>query len=134
MQYAICIVKRSSIAWWTGKSWSGSLGEAKLFDNCSQRQRKIQHIYQHIDGIASVVSVNPERSGEASKKQDSAILDTFGVRVACRMAYRVKNLLLRKGLDSDDKIRQTPDYKLWEIRGLGEQSFYEIRAKLPYTG
>ena len=125
MWYAICIVKRSSITCWTGKNWSANLEEAKLFDNASQAKRKIQNIYQHIEGVASVVAVNPDSPVKLEIRESSGqILDTF--------SGRIKHLLGRAGLDSDEKVRTCPDYKLWEISGLGEQSFYQIRSKLPF--
>lgn len=124
MQYAICVAKQSSIVWWTGTSWSDNLGQAKLFNNCSQAKRKIQRIYHHLDGVASVVFVNSEQSIPKPINVGNTKLDSLGDRIA--------NLLKRNGLDSDRKVQQTPDYKLWEIKGMGEQSFYKIRSVLPY--
>jgi hypothetical protein len=124
MHYAICIAKQSSIVWWTGKSWSTDLSAAKLFKHSSQAKKKIQQIYYHLDGVASVVFVNSEQPVSTPINVGNTKLDSLG--------DRIKNLLCRNGLDSDRKVQQTPDYKLWEIKGMGEQSFYKIRSVLPY--
>lgn len=104
MQYAICVAKQSSIVWWTGKTWSTDLNAAKLFKHSSQAKKKIQHIYHHLDGVASVVFVNSEQPVPKPINVGNTKLDSLGDRIA--------NLLKRNGLDCDRKVQQTPDYKL----------------------
>lgn len=48
------------------------------------------------------------------------------------LSNRVRNLLKRNGILTDEMVQTAPDHRLWAIRGMGNKSFFEIRQKLPF--